>query len=121
MAKMTSQQQRVRRHHRVRRRVEGTTERPRLAVFRSLQHIYAQVIDDTTRRTLVAASTLEPELRDEVHGKDKRAQARAIGAAIGQRARAHGIEKVVFDRGGFLYHGRVAELAKAARESGLQF
>jgi len=121
MAKLTSQQQRVRRHHRVRRKVAGTTERPRLAVFRSEEHIYAQIIDDTTRRTLAAASTLEPVLRDEVTGKTKVAQARIVGALIGERARALGIEKVVFDRGGFLYHGRVQELANAARESGLQF
>jgi large subunit ribosomal protein L18 len=121
MAKLTNVQQRVRRHHRVRRRVTGTTERPRLAVFRSLQHIYAQVIDDTVSRTLAAASTLEPELLGDIDGKDKSAQAKVIGAAIGQRARALGIEKVVFDRGGFLYHGRVQVLADAAREAGLQF
>jgi large subunit ribosomal protein L18 len=121
MAKKTPQEQRVRRHHRLRRRVEGTTERPRLAVYRSSEHIYAQVIDDTTSRTLVAASTLEPSLGEDLAGKNKTAQARVIGATIGQRARAHGIDKVVFDRGGFLYHGRVAELATGARESGLQF
>ncbi len=121
MAKLTNRQQRVRRHHRVRSKVMGTTERPRLAVFRSLQHIYAQVIDDTTSRTLVAASTLEPELIPEVTGKPKKAQAQIIGTTIGTRARAAGIEKVVFDRGGFLYHGRVQELANAARASGLQF
>ncbi|HVB97049.1 MAG TPA: 50S ribosomal protein L18 [Chloroflexota bacterium] len=121
MAKLTSQQQRVRRHHRVRRKVAGTTVRPRLAVYRSEEHIYAQIIDDTTRRTLTAASTLEPAIRDEVTGKTKVAQARLVGALIGERARALGIDKVVFDRGGFLYHGRVQELANAARESGLQF
>lgn len=121
MAKLTSQQQRVRRHHRVRRKVVGTTERPRLAVFRSDEHIYAQLIDDSTRRTLAAASTLEPTLRAEVTGKTKVAQARMVGSLIGERARALGIEKVVFDRGGFLYHGRVQELANAARETGLQF
>ena len=121
MAKLTNVQQRIRRHHRVRSKVNGTTERPRLAVFRSLQHIYAQVIDDTLSRTLAAASTLEPELHGDLEGKDKTAQARTIGAAIGKRARELGIEKVVFDRGGFLYHGRVQELANAAREAGLQF
>ena len=121
MAKLTNVQQRIRRHHRVRRKVNGTTERPRLAVFRSLEHIYAQVIDDTRSRTLVAASTLEPSLMGELEGKDKSEQAKAIGSAIGSRARALGIEKVVFDRGGFLYHGRVQELANAAREAGLQF
>ena len=118
---MTPQDQRVRRHHRVRQSVEGTTERPRLAVFRSNEHIYAQVIDDTARRTLAAASTLESDLSGELTGKTKTDQARVVGAAIGQRARALGIEKVVFDRGGFLYHGRVEQLASAARESGLQF
>jgi large subunit ribosomal protein L18 len=121
MAKLTPRQQRVRRHHRVRRRVEGSTERPRLAVFRSLQHIYAQVIDDKTQRTIVAASTLEPGLAEALSGKTKKAQARVIGQAIGQRAKEAGIGKVVFDRGGFLYHGRVAELAAAARETGLEF
>ncbi|HEY8884223.1 MAG TPA: 50S ribosomal protein L18 [Chloroflexota bacterium] len=121
MPKLTPTQQRVRRHHRVRRRVTGTPERPRLAVYRSMQHIYAQVIDDTARRTLVAASTLEPALKEALAGKTKKAQARVVGQVIGERARAAGVEKVVFDRGGFLYHGRVAELAAAARESGLDF
>jgi large subunit ribosomal protein L18 len=121
MAKRTPQAQRIRRHHRVRRKVAGTSERPRLAVYRSLEHIYAQVIDDTTGHTLVAASTLEPAIQAELTGKNKRAQAQVVGTAIGQRARAAGIEKVVFDRGGFLYHGRVQQLANAARESGLQF
>ncbi|SRR5579884_2230383 len=121
MAKLTPRQQRIRRHHRVRRKVVGTTERPRLAVFRSLEHIYAQIIDDTTRRTLTAASTLEPSVRSEVTGKTKTSQARLVGSLIGERAKALGIEKVVFDRGGFLYHGRVQELANAAREAGLQF
>jgi large subunit ribosomal protein L18 len=121
MAKLTNRQQRVRRHHRVRSKVVGTPERPRLAVFRSLQHIYAQVIDDSEGKTLAAASTLEPEMIPEVTGKPKKLQAQIIGTAIGQRARAAGIEKVVFDRGGFLYHGRVEELANAARASGLQF
>jgi large subunit ribosomal protein L18 len=119
--KMTPQEQRVRRHERVRRKIAGTAERPRLAVYRSSEHIYAQVIDDTAGRTLAAASTLEPSLNEQLNGKTKTDQAGVIGAAIGQRARALGIEKVVFDRGGFLYHGRVAKLADAARESGLKF
>jgi len=121
MAKPTPREQRVRRHHRVRSRVTGTPERPRLAVYRSLQHIYAQLIDDGAGRTLVAASTLEKDLSGDLDGKNKKAQARVVGAAIGKRARDLGIEKVVFDRGGFLYHGRVEELANAARESGLKF
>lgn len=121
MAKMTPRQQRIRRHHRVRRKVVGTPERPRLAVFRSMQHIYAQIIDDVGQRTLAAASSLEPEIRPTLTGQTKRAQAKVVGALIGERARAVGIEHVVFDRGGFLYHGRVEELANAARQSGLQF
>ena|SRR5579884_631488 len=121
MAQRTSREQRIRRHHRVRRKIVGTPERPRLAVFRSEQHIYAQIIDDTARRTLTAASTLEPELRSNLAGKTKSAQAQAVGALLGQRAKELGIEKVVFDRGGFLYHGRVEQLANAARQSGLQF
>jgi len=112
---------RIRRHRRVRARVEGTPERPRLAVFRSDKHIYAQVIDDLNRRTIVAASTLEPEIRQALDGKTKSEEAQVVGTTIGKRAIASGIEKVVFDRGGFLYHGRVEELANAARESGLKF
>lgn len=121
MAKLTPREQRVRRHHRVRRRVEGSPNRPRLAVYRSIQHIYAQVIDDTAGRTLAAASTLESALKEQLTGKTKKEQARVIGNAIGERARAAGVDKVVFDRGGFLYHGRVQELANAARETGLSF
>jgi len=121
MAKLTPRQQRIRRHHRVRRKVVGTQERPRLSVFRSEQHIYAQIIDDTARRTLTAASTLEPEIRAELAGKPKSAQAQVVGSVLGQRAKALGIEKVVFDRGGFLYHGRIEQLANAARQSGLEF
>lgn len=121
MAKLTPRQQRIRRHHRVRRKVVGSAQRPRLAVFRSSEHIYAQVIDDTTRRTLAAASTLEPQLRADLTGKTKTDQARAVGALLAQRAREVGVESVVFDRGGFLFHGRVQELANAARASGLRF
>ncbi len=121
MAKMTPREQRLRRHHRVRRKVVGTPERPRLAVFRSMQHIYAQIIDDTTRRTLVAASSLEPAIRQNVAGQSKTARAKVVGSILGERAKALGIQKVVFDRGGFLYHGRVQELANAARQSGLEF
>ncbi len=121
MAKLSPRQQRIRRHHRVRRKVVGTPERPRLAVYRSLEHIYAQVIDDTARRTLTAASTLEPEIRAQAKGQTKKQRARLVGRIVGERARALGIETVVFDRGGFLYHGRVAELADAARETGLKF
>lgn len=121
MAQKTGRELRVRRHHRVRRKIFGTSERPRLAVFRSMEHIYAQIIDDVQRRTLAAASTLEPEIRDGLAGKTKSAQAKVVGTILGERAKALGIDKVVFDRGGFLYHGRVEELANAARQSGLQF
>lgn len=110
---------RKRRHLRIRQRISGTTERPRLAVFRSLSHIYCQVIDDTAGRTLAAASTLEGDLRG-AEGK-KVELATRIGALIGERAKAAGVTKVVFDRGGNLYHGRVKALADGARAAGLEF
>ena len=109
-----------RRHMRIRRRVFGTSERPRLAVFRSNQHIYAQVIDDTQHHTLVAASSLEADIRTQALGGNK-ASSQAVGALIAERALEKGITQVVFDRGGNLYHGRVAALADAAREAGLTF
>jgi large subunit ribosomal protein L18 len=110
---------RIRRHHRVRKNVRGTTARPRLAVFRSNRHITAQVIDDGTGKTLAAASTTEADLRGGATGnKDAAAQ---VGARVAERAKAAGVSKVVFDRGGFLYHGRVAAVADAARENGLEF
>lgn len=121
MAKRTPRELRIRRHRRVRKKVNGTPQRPRLCVFRSNMHIYAQVIDDTVGRTLAAASTVEPELRASLTGKTKTERAKAVGAVIAERARAAGIERVVFDRGGFKYHGRVQALADAAREGGLQF
>jgi large subunit ribosomal protein L18 len=104
-------------HKRIRRRLSGTTERPRLAVFRSLSHIYAQVIDDTKGRTLVAASSNE---KNGVNGGNL-AGAKAIGKLVAERAQANGVSTVVFDRGGYLYHGRVKALADAAREAGLKF
>jgi len=112
---------RRRRHARVRARVSGTAERPRLCVFRSLKHIYAQVIDDSLANTLVSASTLEAEVRTEFDAKDKAAQAAAVGKVLAKRALDAGIETVVFDRGGYKYHGRVKSLADAAREAGLKF
>jgi large subunit ribosomal protein L18 len=112
---------RQRRHARVRRRVHGTAERPRLSVFRSLKHIRAQVIDDTQGHTLVAASTLDAEVRSELGGKDKSAQAAVVGEVLAKRAQAAGITHVVFDRGGHQYHGRVKSLADAARKVGLDF
>ncbi len=130
---------RQRRHLRVRKKVTGTTIRPRLSVYRSGRHIYAQIIDDTLGSTLVAASSVESELRNVsataptasegeapkglagLETNHKVAQARAIGRAIAERALAHGIKQVVFDRGGYLYHGRIAALATGAREGGLDF
>jgi large subunit ribosomal protein L18 len=108
------------RHFRVRKRVSGSAARPRLAVFRSAQHIYAQVIDDVQQHTLVAASTLDQELKSLAKGGNIDA-ATAVGKLVAERAKAQGIEKVVFDRGGNLYHGRVKALAEAARAAGLDF
>jgi large subunit ribosomal protein L18 len=119
--KLTRKESVQRRHRRVRKDVQGSTSRPRLAVFRSLQHIYAQVIDDTEQHTLVAASSLEPELKSKLSGGGNIAAAAEVGKLIAERAKAKGIELVVFDRGGNLYHGRVQALADAARESGLNF
>ncbi|HEY8393500.1 MAG TPA: 50S ribosomal protein L18 [Thermaerobacter sp.] len=118
----TREEARKRRHRRVRKKVHGTAERPRLNVFRSLKHIYAQVIDDDAGVTLVAASTVEPELREAVGGYGGNVKAaQVVGRAIAERALAKGIERVVFDRGGYRYHGRVKALAEAAREAGLKF
>lgn len=111
--------QRARRHFRIRKRVRGTAERPRLAVFRSITHIYAQVIDDERGHTVAAASDVEPTLRGETVTKTERA--RRVGALVAQRAREAGCQAVVFDRGGFTYAGRVQALADAAREEGLEF
>jgi large subunit ribosomal protein L18 len=112
---------RKRRHRRVRKRVVGTSQRPRFNVFRSLKHIYAQVIDDTRGHTLAAASTLDAELRDRVKGLTKTEQAKLVGELLAQRALERGVKKVTFDRGGYKYHGRVKSLAEAAREGGLEF
>jgi large subunit ribosomal protein L18 len=111
---------RLRRHARVRKKMAGVSDRPRLAVFRSLQHIYAQIIDDQAGHTLVAASTLEPAARADVSGS-KSEQAERIGRLLAERAREKGVSQVIFDRGGFLYHGRVKSLAEGARAGGLQF
>jgi large subunit ribosomal protein L18 len=113
---------RDRRHRRVRKRVTGTAARPRMTVFRSLRHIQVQVVDDTSGRTLAAASSTEPELRKALpRGGPTVAVAAAVGKAVAERARSVGIESIVFDRGGYLYHGRVRALADAARETGLRF
>ena len=112
---------RARRHGRIRRRLSGTQARPRLNVFRSGNHIYAQVIDDTASRTLVSASTVEKTVREEIgHGNTMEAAA-AVGKLVAERAKEQGIQSVVFDRGGYLYHGRIQALADAAREAGLEF
>jgi large subunit ribosomal protein L18 len=117
----TRQERRLRRHLRIRKRIFGTPERPRLSVFRSLKHIYAQIIDDTTGRTLCAASTLDKELREKLQGLTKTQQAIEVGKLIAKRALELGIKQVAFDRGGHKYHGRVKALADAAREAGLEF
>lgn len=112
---------RERRQTRVRKRVSGTPDRPRLNVFRSSKHIYAQVIDDTLGHTLVSASTVDPEVRTNLGSLSKTEEAKRVGKLVAERAQAQGIKLVVFDRGGYLYHGRVKALADAAREAGLQF
>ncbi|HET6616114.1 MAG TPA: 50S ribosomal protein L18 [Dehalococcoidia bacterium] len=115
----TARAARQRRHERVRKSVEGTAERPRLAVFRSLTHIYAQVIDDAQGRTVAAASDVEQALRDVKGNKSERAK--AVGSAVAKKAIDAGVTQVVFDRGGNRFHGRVKALAEAAREAGLKF
>jgi len=108
-------------HLRVRTRVNGTPERPRLSVYRSVGHIYAQVIDDRTGKTLVSASSVDKETRKDLKGGGNIAAAKIVGRKVAERAKAAGIELVVFDRGGYKYHGRVEALAQAAREAGLKF
>lgn len=121
MTQKTRETSRKRRHLHVRKRVVGTPERPRLSVFRSLSQIYAQVIDDTTGKTLVAVSTIDKELRAKFEKMKKSEQAREVGKTVAQRAKTKGIKMVVFDRGGYRYQGRVKALAEGAREAGLQF
>ena len=117
MARDSKNDIRLRIHKRIRRRVQGTEERPRLAVFRSVKHIYAQVIDDSQGHTVVAASSAEKSAKN----GGNVAGAKAVGKAVAERAKDKGIKSVVFDRGGYLYHGRVKALADAAREAGLEF
>lgn len=112
---------RKRRHLRARKKIVGTSERPRLNVFRSLKNIYVQIIDDKKGVTLVSASTLDKELRDKIEYGGNIEAAKAVGALVAERAKAKGIEKVVFDRGGLIYHGRIAAVAEGAREAGLDF
>lgn len=112
---------RVKRHNRMRRYITGTAERPRLNIYRSLTNIYAQVIDDTTHTTLVAASSLDKEIKEQFSYGGNKEAAKAVGALVAKRALEKGIETVVYDRGGYLYHGRVAAVAEGAREAGLKF
>lgn len=121
MAKKTRSIQRMRRHKRVRGKVSGSEARPRLNVYRSLDAIYAQVIDDGAGHTLVSASSIDNELRAQMKGKSKTEQARVVGEAVAKRAQAKGVKQVVLDRGGFRYAGRVKALADGARSEGLEF
>jgi large subunit ribosomal protein L18 len=121
MKARTKEEARMRRKVRIRRKVKGTPERPRLVVFRSARHIYAQVVDDEANAVLCSATTMGKAAQDELKGKKKTEQAKKIGAAIAGLCKAKGIESVVFDRNGYKYHGRVMALAGAAREAGLKF
>lgn len=121
IAKINKNKDRLKRHKRVRFKVKGTAETPRLCVYRSTTHIYAQIIDDVKGNTLVTASTLDKEIKGTLEGKDKKAQAYAVGELIAKKAKAKKITAVVFDRGGYLYTGRVENLAEGARKGGLTF
>ena len=121
ISKIDKNQERKRRHLRVRNKVSGTAAAPRLCVYRSLNHIYAQIIDDTVGNTLVAASTLDKAIKADLAGKTKSEEAKLVGELLSKKALEKGIETVVFDRGGYLYTGRVASLADGAREGGLKF
>ncbi len=121
MSKDVARTARYKRHVRVRAKISGTTARPRLCIYRSLQHIYAQVIDDTKGCTLVAASTVDPDIVKDTEGKKKTDQAEMVGLLVARRALEAGITEVVFDRGGYKYHGRVKTLADAARKGGIKF
>lgn len=119
--KVNRNEKRQKRHGRARQNIYGTPERPRLNVFRSSNHIYAQIIDDTEGNTLVAASTLDSELKDSLKSTETKEAAKAVGELVAKRALEKGIEEVVFDRGGYIYHGRIKELADGARGAGLKF
>ena len=121
MPKVASNEVRIRIHRRIRKTLSGSPARPRLAVFRSNKHIYAQIIDDARGATLTAASSLDADAKKDLKNGGNVAAAKTVGKLIAQRARAKGIEAVLFDRGGYLYHGRVKALAEAAREAGLKF
>jgi len=121
MSKSGPRAARYRRHSRVRAKVQGTTSRPRLCVFRSLNHIYAQIIDDSRGHTLISASTLDPDIKSELGDKVKKEKAGLVGSLIAKRALNMGLAQIAFDRGGYKYHGRVKALAEAARQAGLKF
>lgn len=121
MTKSYTREARVRRHVRVREKISGTESRPRLCVFRSLNHIYAQLVDDVQGKTLAAASTLDADVKKDIKGKKKSAEAAVVGTLIAKRAKDKGISQAAFDRGGFRYQGRVKALAEAARKGGLKF
>ncbi|QAT62657.1 50S ribosomal protein L18 [Acidilutibacter cellobiosedens] len=119
--KIKRNEQRQKRHMRIRQKVDGTPEKPRLNIYRSLNNIYAQIIDDTKGITIVSASTLDKEVKDKLNSTGNKEAAKFVGKLIGKKAVEKGIDQVVFDRGGYVYHGRVKELADGARESGLKF
>ncbi|MFC2024148.1 50S ribosomal protein L18 [Chloroflexota bacterium] len=121
MSKLEPRRVRLIRHSRVRERVTGTADRPRLCVFRSLNHIYAQVVDDLRGHTLTCVSTLDPEIKKDIGDRKKSGRAELVGTMVAKRVQSLGIKQVVFDRGGYKYHGRVKALAEAARQAGLKF
>ena len=121
LRKRVKDSNRQRRKRRVRKKISGTTERPRLSVYRSNLHIYAQLIDDMTGHTVASASTVDKELKGSVAEMDKTASAEAVGKLLAERAKQNGFDRVVFDRNGYLYHGRIEAVAKGAREAGLHF
>jgi large subunit ribosomal protein L18 len=121
ITKPSSNSKRKKRHRRVRKKVFGTPDCPRLNIYRSAKNIYAQIIDDTKGVTLAAASSLDKEIKEKISNTGNKEAAKLVGNLVGQRAKEKGIQEVVFDRGGYLYHGRVKELAEGAREAGLQF
>ena len=119
--KSNKNKDRLKKHLKIRRKINGTSARPRLNVFRSLNHIYAQIIDDSLGKTLVSASTIDPLIKDKIKNGGNKEAAKEVGKLISEKAIEKGIKQVIFDRGGYLYHGRVKELADAAREAGLEF
>ena len=121
MSKTHTREARYKRHYRVRQKISGNNSQPRLCVFRSLNHIYAQVIDDIQGRTLVTASTLDADIKNDAAGKSKTGRAELVGSLLAKRAADKGIKQVAFDRGGYKYHGRIKALAEAARHGGLKF